>query len=116
MKQTKTLPPEPRTAGAPRSSGAVDGLDDQAALPLGQVLRQVYAFFYNKTVGLVLILLAGLLGLLGAIFPQMPDSARGMPRPPSSGWSRCGRCSAAGPAFCARWARSTCSPRCPSWW
>ncbi|WP_308807122.1 MULTISPECIES: cytochrome c biogenesis protein ResB [unclassified Actinomyces] len=77
MKQTKTLPPEPRTAGAPRSSGAVDGLDDQAALPLGQVLRQVYAFFYNKTVGLVLILLAGLLGLLGAIFPQMPDSARG---------------------------------------
>ncbi|WP_257210478.1 cytochrome c biogenesis protein ResB [Actinomyces ruminis] len=62
---------------ASRGSTAVDGLDDQAALSPGQVAKQIYAFFYNKTVGLVLILLAGLLGLMGAILPQMPASTAG---------------------------------------
>ncbi|MDU0348498.1 cytochrome c biogenesis protein ResB [Actinomyces sp. MRS3W] len=63
--------PEPGDGGS-----AVDGLDDQVALSPRQLARRIYAFFYHKAVGLVLILLAGLLALLGAIFPQMPSSAR----------------------------------------
>jgi len=72
-------PSAARAAGMPpaaRGSGAVDGLDDQAALSPGQVAGHIYAFLCNKSVGLVLILLAGLLGLMGAIFPQMPASTR----------------------------------------
>ena len=61
------------------SSGPMDGLDDQAALSPGQVLMQIYAFFYKKAVGLVLLLLAGTLSLLGVLFPQMPSSVRGDP-------------------------------------
>ncbi|MBE6475982.1 MAG: cytochrome c biogenesis protein ResB [Actinomyces ruminicola] len=85
MRQTDTRPTGPAqspaakqagTTGEPGGAGAVDGLDDQAAPSPGQLAGQVYAFLYNKTVGLVLILLAGLLGLLGAILPQMPASAR----------------------------------------
>ena len=61
------------------SSAPVDGLDDQAALSPGQVLGQIYAFFYKKVVGLVLLLLAGLLSLLGVLFTQMPSEVRGDP-------------------------------------
>ena len=61
------------------SSGPMDGLDDQAAQSPGQVLMQIYAFFYKKAVGLVLLLLAGTLSLLGVLFPQMPSSVRGDP-------------------------------------
>jgi len=70
---------EPR---APRTDGAapVDGLDDQAALSPGQVLMQVYAFFYKKSVGLVLLLLTGLLSLLGVLFAQMPSDLKNDPQ------------------------------------
>ncbi|EPH03457.1 hypothetical protein HMPREF1531_01518 [Propionibacterium sp. oral taxon 192 str. F0372] len=56
--------------------GAIDGLDDQAALTPGMVFGHIYAFLHNKVVGLVLILAAGLLSLFGVLFPQMPSSAR----------------------------------------
>ncbi|WP_127843018.1 cytochrome c biogenesis protein ResB [Actinomyces wuliandei] len=66
-------------ASGPGSTGGsdpVDGLDDQAALSLGPILRQAYSFFYKKTVGLALILLTGTLSLLGVIIPQMPAGSR----------------------------------------
>lgn len=68
-------PKESRT----NSSAPVDGLDDPAALSPGQVLGQIYAFFYKKVVGLVLLLLAGLLSLLGVLFAQMPAEVRSDP-------------------------------------
>ena len=79
---TDDTTPEPDRAPEPDrtdSSGPMDGLDDQAALSPGQVLMQIYAFFYKKAAGLVLLLLAGTLSLLGVLFPQMPSSVRGDP-------------------------------------
>ena len=44
------------------------------------LVRRVYAFFHNKRVGLVIILVLGLLTLLGVLFPQAPDTVRGDPQ------------------------------------
>lgn len=69
--------PAPRATEKRAQTTAADGLDSEVGLSPRQFLRQVYALFYNKTVGLVLILLAGLLSFLGAIFRQVPLSMRG---------------------------------------
>ena len=75
----------------------VDGLDGAAGLAPTQALRAIYAFFYNKKVGLTLILAAGLACLFGVLFPQMPAGVRGDPasvdgwlqsvRPSYGGWT-----------------------------
>lgn len=44
------------------------------------LVRRVYAFFHNKRVGLVIILVLGVLTLLGVLFPQAPDTVRGDPQ------------------------------------
>lgn len=55
---------------------ASDGLDDDIHVAPSHLLAKLYAFFYNKKVGLILILVTGLLTLLGVLARQMPDSAR----------------------------------------
>lgn len=88
------------TSNAPRvarDAGPVDGLDGAVHVAPGQVLHSMYAFFYNKRVGLVLILLAGVLGLIGVLFPQAPAGVRDDPasktawlesvRPTFGGWT-----------------------------
>ncbi len=57
----------------------VDGLDGPTGVAPRQALHAVYAFFYNKKVGLVLILASGLLALFGVLFPQMPAGVRDNP-------------------------------------
>ena len=74
-----------------------DGLDGDIVLSPGQLLRQVYSFFHRKSVGLGLILAAGVLSLIGVLVPQMPSSARSDPdkalawvesvRPRLGGWT-----------------------------
>lgn len=56
-----------------------DGLDGDLDIAPGQVFRSVYAFFYNKRVGLALILLASFCALLGVVFPQMTAGTRRNP-------------------------------------
>lgn len=61
------------------------------------LLHGVYAFFYNKRTGLVLILAMTVLTLFGVLFAQAPDSVRGDPeayaawleavRPRYRGWT-----------------------------
>ena len=65
-------------------SGPVDGLDDANVVAPSAIFGQIYAFFYNKVVGLVLILLTGLLGLFGVLFPQMPAGVRTDPQAKAS--------------------------------
>ncbi|CAM2920712.1 cytochrome c biogenesis protein ResB [Actinomyces slackii] len=96
MSEKKSVERTAPTSGSAQGP-ATDGLDDQAAVPLSQVLKQVYAFFYKKSVGIVLILLAGTLCLIGAVVPQMTDSVRTEPeaaqqwleqvRPVFGGWA-----------------------------
>lgn len=49
------------------------------SISFGQIAHSVYALFYNKRFGLILILVAGLLSLFGVIFPQMPSGVRDNP-------------------------------------
>lgn len=62
-------------------------LHDEPLLPRGQrrltagdLLRRVYAFFYNKRVGLLLILAMCFLTLLGVLVVQAPDGVRDNPQ------------------------------------
>lgn len=50
----------------------VDGLDQAVHLSPAGFFKAIYAFFYNKRVGLILILIPSLLGLMGVLFPQAP--------------------------------------------
>ena len=54
----------------PRRRGTTDGLDEALDLSPGRFLHAIYALFYNKAFGLVLILLTGLLSLIGVLLPQ----------------------------------------------
>ncbi len=54
----------------------VDALDEDVHVAPSHLLHHIYAFFHNKRVGLVLILVTGLLTLLGVLAKQMPDSVR----------------------------------------
>lgn len=84
--------------GTARDDQPVDGLDGAVHAHPAQILRAVYAFFYNKRVGLVLILLSGLLALFGVLFPQAPAGVRDDPasraawlesvRPTYGGWTK----------------------------
>lgn len=77
--------------------GAADGLDDTVTVAPSQLFGSIYAFFYNKRVGLVLILLTGLFALVGVLFPQAPAGVRDDPasmqawlesvRPTFGGWT-----------------------------
>ncbi len=55
-----------------RSTPAVDGLDEALDVTPSRFLHGIYAFFYNKAVGLVLILITGVLSLIGVLVPQLP--------------------------------------------
>ena len=57
----------------------VDGLDGSVHFSPAQLWKTVYAFFYNKRFGLILILLTGLLALFGVLFPQAPAGVRADP-------------------------------------
>lgn len=57
----------------------VDGLDGAVGFSPGLLWRTIYAFFYNKRFGLILILLTGLLSLFGVLFPQVPAGVRANP-------------------------------------
>lgn len=61
---------EPGPAQSPQAT-PVDGLDG-THITFKQIVKGVYALFYNKKFGVVLILAAGLLSLLGIVFPQAP--------------------------------------------
>lgn len=65
--------------GPAHADQPVDGLDAPAGVAPGLLLGGVFAFFYNKRVGLVLILVTGLLALLGVLFPQAPAGVRDDP-------------------------------------
>lgn len=62
----------------------VDGLDGAVHVAPTQIFKAIYAFFYNKRVGLILILVSGLIGLLGVLFPQAPAGVRDNPASMSS--------------------------------
>lgn len=64
---------------SPRRTGTTDGLDEALDLSPGRFLNAIYALFHNKTFGLILILLTGLLSLIGALLPQKPSSIAGDP-------------------------------------
>ena len=57
----------------------VDGLSGGASVSPKQLGHAIFALFYNKKFGLVLILAAGLLSLLGVLFPQQSSSTRSDP-------------------------------------
>lgn len=63
----------------PRRRGTTDGLDEALDLSPGRFLHAIYALFYNKAFGLVLILLTGLLSLIGVLLPQKPPNIAGNP-------------------------------------
>ena len=75
----------------------IDGLDGTVRVAPGQLFGSIYAFFYNKRVGLVLILLTGLFALIGVLFPQAPSGVLDDPaskqawlesvRPTFGGWT-----------------------------
>ena len=75
----------------------IDGLDGTVSVAPGQLFGSIYAFFYNKRVGLVLILLTGLFALIGVLFPQAPSGVLDDPaskqawlesvRPTFGGWT-----------------------------
>lgn len=54
-----------------QTEAPVDGLDTEVQVAPTQLFHSIYAFFYNKRVGLLLILSASFLALLGVLFPQM---------------------------------------------
>lgn len=69
----------------------------EADLSVGQFFHRLYALFYNKRFGLLLILALGVLSLLGVLFIQAPDHIRQDPqayaswveqlRPRYGGWT-----------------------------
>lgn len=70
---------------------------DAPDMSLAEMLRRIYAFFYNKRVGLLIILAMVLVALLGVLFVQAPDAVRADPeawsqwldelRPKYGGWT-----------------------------
>ncbi len=50
----------------------VDGLDGAVEFAPGRFFRLGYALFYNRRLGIAVILITGLLALLGVLFPQVP--------------------------------------------
>lgn len=96
MSTTRQAPEDLDDVG-PEAPSAADGLDGDVHVSPVKALKAVYAFFYNKRVGLLLILATGLLSLLGVVFPQMPSRAQGDPtgralwldqvRPRFGGWT-----------------------------
>ncbi|MDP9801567.1 cytochrome c biogenesis protein [Arcanobacterium wilhelmae] len=59
-------------------NGPVDGLDG-VNFSARQIARAVYAFFYNKRVGLILILIVSVLSLIGVLVPQVSNEVRAHP-------------------------------------
>lgn len=53
---------------------------DSVNLSLSQVVNMIYAFFYNKKIGMLLILLVGLLSMIGVIMPQVSNEVRDDPQ------------------------------------
>lgn len=70
---TVTRPPRTTPETSDDGRGEVD-------LTFTQLLHRVYALFYNKRFGLLLILAMGFLTLCGVLFAQAPDSVRADPR------------------------------------
>lgn len=54
----------------------VDALDGDVQLSASGLFHKVYAFFYNKKVGVILILVTCVLTLVGVLARQMPSSVR----------------------------------------
>ncbi|MDI9628435.1 MAG: cytochrome c biogenesis protein ResB [Acidobacteriota bacterium] len=94
-----SLDTDERTGPAATGKGddPVDGLDGTLSVAPAKLFGSIYAFFYNKRVGLVLILLTGLIALIGVLFPQAPSGVMDDPasrqawlesvRPTFGGWS-----------------------------
>lgn len=84
-----------QTRTQPGEEPAADAAEPDA--PAGEVFRRIYAFFYNKRTGLVLIIAMAVLTLLGVLFAQAPPGARATPeayaswlegmRPRYRGWT-----------------------------
>ncbi|SPT74339.1 Cytochrome c biogenesis protein CcsB [Arcanobacterium haemolyticum] len=53
---------------------------DSVNLSLSQIVKMIYAFFYNKKIGMLLILLVGLLSMIGVIMPQVSNEVRDDPQ------------------------------------
>ncbi|NLE98216.1 MAG: cytochrome c biogenesis protein ResB [Propionibacterium sp.] len=58
----------------PQLQEPVDGLDTPVTVSPRKIFNKIYAFFYNKKVGLFLIFATGLLGLIGALTRQMSSA------------------------------------------
>ncbi len=92
-----SLETDERTGRSEAGRAPVDGLDDTVTVAPAQLFGSIYAFFYNKRVGLILILLTGLFALIGVLFPQTPSGIREDPasmqawlesvRPTFGGWT-----------------------------
>lgn len=56
-------------------SSAPELFDEDEHISPSLIFKRIYAFFYNKTVGVVLILLMAVLAFFGTIIMQMPAGA-----------------------------------------
>lgn len=78
-------------------SSAPELFDEDEHISPSLIFKRIYAFFYNKTVGVVLILLMAVLAFFGTIIMQMPAGALENPdtkaawlesvRPKYGGWT-----------------------------
>ncbi|NLW13415.1 MAG: cytochrome c biogenesis protein ResB, partial [Trueperella sp.] len=78
-------------------SSAPELIDDDEHISPSMIFKRIYAFFYNKTVGVILILLMAVLAFFGTIIMQMPAGALENPdtkaawlesvRPKYGGWT-----------------------------
>lgn len=92
-----SLDTAPRPAASNEPVDPVDGLDGDIEIRPSQIAHRIFAFFYNKRVGLLLILAAGVLSLIGVLFSQMPSGVKDDPdrhaawleqvRPTYGGWT-----------------------------
>lgn len=60
-------------------SSAPELFDEEEDISPSVVFKRIYAFFYNKVVGVVLILLMAALAFIGTLIVQMPESAKASP-------------------------------------
>lgn len=75
---------------------------DSVNLSLSQVVNMIYAFFYNKKIGMLLILLVGLLSMIGVIMPQVSNEVRDDPQAWGAFWNVFRTFTAGGLIFWAR--------------
>lgn len=67
---------EPSSSPSRTSTSSEPSSDETFELTPKELVLGVYRFFYNKKVGLLLILAMGFLALLGVLFQQIPDELR----------------------------------------